>query len=465
VTLKFGTDGVRGVANAELTPELVLALGRAAARVLARPPQAPGAAARMSFFIGRDTRASGAFLQAALAAGLASEGVDVRDVGVLPTPGLAALSAAHEVPAAMISASHNPYPDNGIKFFAAGGRKLKDETEEHLEQELASVLGPPGQASPAGGSTGSARTGAAVGRVLLDPESVDWYRTHLVACLEGRSLQGIRVAIDTANGAASIIAGDVLRLAGADVIGTLAAEPDGCNINDGCGSTDPRALQAAVTASGADIGLAFDGDADRVVAVDGTGQPVDGDHLLALFAIDLQARGRLAADTVVVTVMSNLGFRLAMQERGISVLETQVGDRYVLGALDERSLSLGGEQSGHIIFRDLATTGDGILTGLLLLDLVVRQGRGLAEMTSDAMLRLPQVLRNVPVADRAGLARADGVWSEVAKMEASLAGRGRILLRPSGTEPLVRIMVEAPSEAEAEAVAEGLAEVVTRLLG
>ena len=257
----------------------------------------------------------------------------------------------------------------------------------------------------------------------------------------------------------------MLRLAGAEVIATLAAEPDGCNINDGCGSTDPRALQAAVTASGADLGLAFDGDADRVIAVDGSGELVDGDHLLALFAMDLRARNRLAADTVVVTVMANLGFRLAMEARGISVLETQVGDRYVLEALDERALSLGGEQSGHIIFRDLATTGDGVMTGLLLLDLVVRQGRALAELASDAMVRLPQVLRNVPVADRAGLACADGVWTEVARMEARLQGRGRILLRPSGTEPLVRIMVEAPSEAEAEAVAEGLAEVVTRLLG
>jgi phosphoglucosamine mutase len=419
----------------------------------------------MSFFIGRDTRASGPLLQAALAAGLASEGVDVRDVGVLPTPGLAALSAAHQLPAAMISASHNPFPDNGIKFFAAGGRKLNDETEEQLEHELTAVLDASGQALPADGSGSSAPTGDFVGRVRLDPASVDWYRTHLVASLEGRSLQGIQVAIDTANGAASVVATEVLRAAGADVIATLAAEPDGCNINDGCGSTHPGALQATVTASGADVGLAFDGDADRVIAVDGTGQLVDGDQLLALFAIDLQARGRLAAGTVVVTVMTNLGLRLAMQARGISVLETQVGDRYVLEALDERGLSLGGEQSGHIIFRDLATTGDGILTGLLLLDLVARRGRTLAAMTSDAMVRLPQVLRNVPVADRAGLACADGVWSEVAKMEGSLEGRGRILLRPSGTEPVVRIMVEAPSESEAEEVAKGLAEVVTRLLG
>jgi phosphoglucosamine mutase len=465
VTLKFGTDGVRGLANAELTPELVLALGRASARVLVQGQEAPAAARPRSFFIGRDTRASGPLLQAALAAGLASEGVDVHDVGVLPTPGVAALSAAHEWPAAMISASHNPFPDNGIKFFAAGGRKLSDETEQQLEHELAELLAGAGQEAAVGGPVRPGPTGAWVGRVVVDERSVDWYRRHLVACLEGRSLHGIRIAIDAANGAASFIAGDVLRLAGAEVIATLAAEPDGCNINDGCGSTDPRALQAAVTTCGADLGLAFDGDADRVIAVDGRGELVDGDHLLALFALDLQARGRLAADTVVVTVMANLGFRLAMEARGISVLETQVGDRYVLEALDERALSLGGEQSGHIIFRDLATTGDGVMTGLLLLDLVMRQGRALAELASAAMVRLPQVLRNVSVADRAGLACADGVWTEVARMEARLQGRGRILLRPSGTEPLVRIMVEAPSEAEAEAVAEGLADVVTRLLG
>jgi phosphoglucosamine mutase len=365
----------------------------------------------------------------------------------------------------MISASHNPFPDNGIKFFAAGGRKLSDETEQQLEHELAEVLAAPGQEPVAGTLVPSAPTGTGVGRVVVDERSVDWYRSHLVACLEGRSLHGIRIAIDAANGAASFIAGDVLRQAGADVIATLAASPDGCNINDGCGSTDPRALQAAVTRSGADLGLAFDGDADRVLAVDGRGELVDGDHLLALFAIDLQARGRLASDTVVVTVMTNLGFRLGMEARGISVFETQVGDRYVLEALDERALSLGGEQSGHIIFRDLATTGDGVMTGLLLLDLVVRQDRTLAELAADAMVRLPQVLLNVAVVDRAGLARADGVWTEVARMEARLQGRGRVLLRPSGTEPLVRIMVEAESQGEAEAVAEGLAEVVTRELG
>jgi phosphoglucosamine mutase len=460
VALKFGTDGVRGVANAELTPEFVLALGRAAARVLGSPAGSGRPGRPRAFVIGRDTRASGPLLQAALAAGVASEGLDVRDVGVLPTPGVAALSAAYEIPAAMISASHNPFSDNGIKLFASGGRKLADETEQRLEQELAAVLA---------ATTVSRQppTGAAVGQVLLDHQSVDWYRDYLVAALEGRSLGGIRVAIDCANGAATFTAGEVLRRAGADVVTSLAAEPDGCNINEGSGSTDPQALQAAVTAAHADAGLAFDGDADRVIGVDNTGQLVDGDQLLALFATDLQARGRLAGDTVVVTVMTNLGFRLAMRERGISVCETQVGDRYVLEALDERELSLGGEQSGHIIFRDVATTGDGVLTGLLLLDLVVRQGRSLADLSEAAMVRLPQVLRNVQLADRDGLnsASAAGLWKEVANLEATLAGRGRVLLRPSGTEPLVRIMVEAPTQEEADAAADRLAEVVTRLLG
>ncbi|HSS09596.1 MAG TPA: phosphoglucosamine mutase [Acidimicrobiales bacterium] len=459
MALKFGTDGVRGVANAELTPELVLALGRAAARVLGGPTGA--------FLIGRDTRASGPLLQSALAAGLASEGLEVRDLGVLPTPGVAAVSTAYGMPAAMISASHNPFSDNGIKLFGAGGRKLTDDTEKRLEQELAAVLGE-SQGAPAsrlGGPAVLPPTGAAVGRVVLDREAVEWYERQLVASLEGRSLRGIRVAIDCANGSATGTASDVLRQAGADVVATLFAEPDGCNINDGCGSTDPGALQAVVTSTKADVGLAFDGDADRVIAVDHNGQLVDGDHLLALFAIDMKARGRLASDTVVVTVMTNLGFRLGMQERGISVRETQVGDRYVLEALDEGGLSLGGEQSGHIIFRDLATTGDGVLTGIQLLDLVSRQGKPLAELTDEAMVRLPQVLRNVPVADRDSLASAETVWAEVAHLEAALAGRGRVLLRPSGTEPLVRIMVEAPTEAEADSTAEKLAEVVTRALG
>jgi phosphoglucosamine mutase len=477
VTLKFGTDGVRGVANADLTPELVLALGRAAALVLAPLTGDGDRQTRPAFLIGRDTRISGPLLQAALAAGLASEGVEVRDLGVMPTPGVAALSAACGTPAAVISASHNPFGDNGIKLFAAGGRKLTEQVEEQLEAELAAVLdagaagaavlagaGRPGVTGPAAGEEGPP-TGAGVGRLVADADGLGWYERQLVASLEGRRLGGIRVAIDCANGSASVTAAQVLGRAGADVIAILAAEPDGTNINDGCGSTDPRRLQAAVIEGAADVGLAYDGDADRVIAVDHTGAIVDGDQLIALCALDLRERGRLAEDTVVVTVMTNLGFRLAMEQHGISVQVTQVGDRYVLEALDRGGWSLGGEQSGHVVFRDLATTGDGVLTGLQLLDLVARRGRTLAELAKDAMVRLPQVLVNVRVADRKGLDVAASVWAEVAAVEAALGRSGRVLLRPSGTEPLVRVMVEAPTEGEAQAAAGRLVQAVTRALG
>jgi phosphoglucosamine mutase len=455
VTLKFGTDGVRGVANIDLTPELVLALGRAAARVLGGEGEG-----RPVFLIGRDTRISGPLLQAALSAGLASEGAEVRDLGVLPTPGVAALSAARNTPAVMISASHNPFPDNGIKLFAAGGRKLADDTEDRLEAELSAILAGQGAKLPA-----DRPAGLGVGRVLPDEESLGWYEEHLVASLQGRRLGGIRVALDCANGAASVTAADVFTRAGADVVAVLAADPDGVNINDGCGSTAPGRLQATVVEQGADVGLAFDGDADRVIAVDQTGALVDGDQLIALCALDLRARGRLADDTVVVTVMTNLGFRLAMEEHGIRVHETQVGDRYVLEALDRGNWSLGGEQSGHVIFRDLATTGDGVLTGLQLLDLVVRQDRRLADLASTAMARLPQVLCNVKVANLGGLAGAESVWAAVADVEVELGETGRVLLRPSGTEKLVRVMVEAPTEAQAEAATAKLVVAVTAALG
>jgi phosphoglucosamine mutase len=487
VTVRFGTDGLRGLANAELTPELVVALGRAAARVLARPGR--------SFLVGRDTRVSGPLLQAALSAGLAAEGVDVWDLGVLPTPAVAALSADRDVPAAVISASHNPFADNGIKLFAAGGSKLPDDVEGRLEAELDAVLGavasaPPGGAGAAGrgpdqgsgsddgspapdgsgtddGSPdgdGSAPTGTAVGRLRADPGAASWYQGHLLAALTGR-LDGIRVAVDCANGAAAGIAPAVLSQAGAEIVAVLGGEPDGFNINAGCGSTYPAGLQAAVIAHRADVGLAFDGDADRVIAVDERGGLVDGDQLIALFALDLRARGRLAGDTVAVTVMTNLGFRQAMQAHGVRVHETGVGDRYVLEALDLGGWSLGGEQSGHIIFRDVATTGDGILTGMFLLGLVLRQGRPLAELAAAAMTRLPQVLCNVRIGDRLGLEDATAVWAEVAGLEAELGGRGRVLLRPSGTEPVVRVMVEAPTEAEAQAAAARLVDVVIRCLG
>jgi phosphoglucosamine mutase len=459
VTLKFGTDGVRGVANAELTPELVLCLGRAAGRVLGGSGREP------AFLVGRDTRISGPLLQAALAAGLASEGFEVRDLGVVPTPAVAALSAADGLPAAMISASHNPYQDNGIKLFAAGGRKLSDETEDRLEAELAAIVaGPSG--SRGQGSTGQGvPTGAGIGRLCPDPSGVDRYELQLIRSLEDRRLGGLRVAVDCANGAAFITAPDVLRQAGADVVAVLGVDPDGTNINGGCGSTEPGLLRDAVIRHRADAGLAFDGDADRVIAVDHTGALVDGDQLLALFAVDMRERGRLAEDTVVVTVMTNLGFRLAMQDRGIRVEVTQVGDRHVLEALDRHGWSLGGEQSGHVIFRDLATTGDGVLTGLALLDLMARSGRRLADLSDTAMTRLPQVLRNVLVENRDGLDGAEAVWAEVAAVEAELKGQGRVLLRSSGTEPYIRVMVEAPTEAAAEEAATRLAAVVSRSLG
>jgi phosphoglucosamine mutase len=446
VTLRFGTDGVRGVANTDLTPELVVALGRAAARVLGG----------RRFLIGRDTRISGPMLEAALAAGLMAEGADVEYVGVLPTPGVAWLSAFHEVPAAMISASHNPFADNGIKFFVAG-RKLPDDVEERLEREIDALLGDTDVAGR--------RTGDALGaRHVLERAEVGRYGDALISTLEGRTLDGLHVVLDCAHGAASAVAPEVFARAGATV-DVIHDAPDGKNINDGAGSTHPEALQRAVVERGADVGLAFDGDADRVLAVDHEGTLVDGDHLIALCAYDLRDRGILADDTVVVTVMTNLGFRLAMEERGISVVETQVGDRYVLEALEDRRLSLGGEQSGHVIFADLATTGDGLLTGLQVLDAVRRSGRPLADLARSAMTRLPQVLRNVRVADRDGLEGATGLWDDVRSVEEELGGRGRVLIRPSGTEPVIRVMVEAPTEDRAESSVARLCESVQRALG
>ena len=445
MTLKFGTDGVRGVATAELTPERTMALGRAAARGLGGD----------CFLLGRDTRISGPLLQAALTAGLAAEGAGVVDLGVVPTPAVAARSQEQDRPAAMISASHNPFPDNGIKFFAPGGRKLTDDVEARLEAELQAILaGPSGAPAPSGGE---------VGRVRADAATADWYAERVVATLEGRRLDGLTVVLDCAAGAASGVAPAAVRAAGATVH-VIHDDPDGTNINDGCGSTHPQSLQREVVARGADVGLAFDGDADRVLAVDHEGGLVDGDHLLALCALDRRDRGLLAHDTVVVTVMTNLGFRLAMAERGVHVVETAVGDRYVLEALEAGGYSLGGEQSGHVIFRDLATTGDGLLTGLQLLDLVRRSGRPLRQLAAEAMIRLPQVLRNVKV-DRRLSDVAELVSDDVAAVEAELGDRGRVLIRPSGTEPLVRVMVEAPTDAQAEASAARLVAAVERVCG
>ncbi len=419
-----------------------MALGRAAARVLGGE----------RFVVGRDTRISGPLLQAALSAGLAAEGAGVADLGVVPTPAVAWLSAADDVPGAVISASHNPYPDNGIKFFAAGGRKLSDELEARLEAELDRTLH-----APAPGPTGDG-----VGRV--EPfDGRHRYADGLVGMLAPGRLSGLRVVVDCANGAASEVAPDVLRRLGASVE-VIGDHPDGLNINAGCGSTAPQQLQREVLNRGADCGLAFDGDADRVLAVDHRGELVDGDQLIAVCAVDRHRRGLLADDTVVITVMSNLGFRQAMADHGIRLVETDVGDRYVLEALEKGGWVLGGEQSGHIVFRDLATTGDGLLTALQVLDVVARTGRPLADLAS-VMTRRPQVLTNVRIVRRQQVQDHDEVRAAVREVEAALAGHGRVLIRPSGTEPVVRVMVEAPSRDQAQRAAESLAEAIGRAVG
>ncbi|PZS15881.1 MAG: phosphoglucosamine mutase [Acidimicrobiales bacterium] len=447
----FGTDGVRGLANAELTPELALSLGRAAARVLGKG----------GFVVGRDTRRSGPMIQAALMAGLASQGADVADAGVLPTPGVAHLCAHRGLAGAVISASHNSFADNGVKLFGPGGTKLSEKAEAAVSAELGDL----GVAAAEACEDPNRPTGPAVGWISSDADGVEHYRAHLLRALEGRRLTGVRVVLDCARGAASGLAASVFAGLGADVVGVLADNPDGTNINEDCGSTCPDALQQAVVERRADVGLAFDGDADRVVAVDERGGLVDGDQLLALFAPDLRARGQLLGGAVVVTVMANLGLHQAMAAQGIGVREVAVGDRNVLVGLEEGDLALGGEQSGHIIFRERATTGDGILTGLLLADLVSRRGRPLSELAGEAMTRLPQELVNVRVGDPGQLAGAEQVWAAVAAAGSSLGRSGRVVVRASGTEPLVRVMVEAPTREQAVELSTQLAAVVGRELG
>ena len=446
MSLRFGTDGVRGLAGAELSPELVLTLGRAAARVLGSG----------IFVVGRDTRVSGPMLQAALSAGLAAEGADVVDLGVIPTPGVAAVAAGRGVAAAVISASHNPYHDNGVKLLAPGGTKLTDDQEKLVEAEMRDL----------GAARGDrATTPSRIGSVGADPDALGWYCQRVVGNLDGRTLEGMKVALDCANGAATATAERILAAAGADVVEVLAAQPDGFNINAGSGSTDPSGLAGAVRASGADAGLAFDGDADRVIAVDEHGEVIDGDRLLALFAVDLKGRGRLAGDTLVATVMSNLGLENAMQAAGIRVHRTPVGDRNVLEALDGNGWSLGGEQSGHIIFRDHATTGDGVLSGLMLLDLVRRSGRKLSDLAGEAMVSLPQVLLNVEVPAGSQAVSSSQVTEAVRAVEAELGSGGRVVLRASGTEPLVRVMVEAGTEDVAQVAARRLVDAVREAAG
>nr|WP_145482834.1 MULTISPECIES: phosphoglucosamine mutase [Streptomyces] len=448
----FGTDGVRGVANADLTAEMALGLSVAAAHVLAEAGTFAGH--RPKAVVGRDPRASGEFLQAAVAAGLASAGVNVLLVGVLPTPAVAHLTGALGADlGVMLSASHNAMPDNGIKFFARGGHKLADELEDRIEAVYESHRH---------GEPWERPTGAGVGRLRSYDEGFEQYVGHLLSVLPNR-LDGLKIVLDEAHGAASGVSPEVFTRAGAQVV-TIGAEPDGLNINDGCGSTHLGLLKAAVVEHGADLGIAHDGDADRCLAVDHTGEEVDGDQILAVLALAMRERSALRADTVVATVMSNLGFKLAMEKAGIQLVQTAVGDRYVLEEMKQHGYALGGEQSGHVIILDHATTGDGTLTGLLLAARVAQSGRSLRELAS-VMERLPQVLVNVPDVDKSRVRTSADLAAAVTEAERELGSTGRVLLRPSGTEPLVRVMVEAADIEQARSVASRLADAVKSALG
>ncbi|HNE88862.1 MAG TPA: phosphoglucosamine mutase [Actinomycetota bacterium] len=434
----FGTDGVRGLANRDVTAELALDLSVSAAHILSE------VGSRRTAVVGRDPRASGEFLQAAVTAGLASAGVDVIDVGVLPTPAVAFLTKVRRADlGVMLSASHNAMPDNGIKFFNADGNKLADQIEEQIEARLREDWDRP--------------TGDAVGRIVRDDAADTEYIGHLLSSIT-TPLDGLTVVVDGANGAASLVGPVTYREAGADVI-EIHCRPDGYNINDGCGSTHIEDLQQAVREHGADLGIAHDGDADRCLAVDAEGNLVDGDQLMAIIALSLRDQSRLVKDTVVATVMANLGFKQAMQREGIEVVETAVGDRYVLEAMLESGYILGGEQSGHVVMTEHATTGDGILTALQVMSRMAATGKSLAELAA-VMDRLPQVLVNVAGVDKNAVDSNATVARAVADAETRLGDTGRVLLRKSGTEPLVRVMVEAPDEATAESVAAALADVV-----
>ncbi|MCC6375859.1 MAG: phosphoglucosamine mutase [Microbacteriaceae bacterium] len=443
----FGTDGVRGLANQTLTVELALRRAQAAAVVLGRGRYASERRAtghRPMAVLARDPRVSGEFIGAAVAAGLASSGVDVFDAGVIPTPALAFLVADHDADfGVMVSASHNPAPDNGIKFFAAGGVKLPDEVEDRIE---AALNDPP-----------VAPIGADVGRIQRFSDAEDRYLLHLLGTMHNR-LDGLKVVLDCANGAASGVSPDAFRNAGAEVI-LIGAEPDGININAGVGSTHLEHLKSAVIQHGADLGIAHDGDADRALAVDASGNSIDGDQIMAILALSLKERGELAENTLVTTVMSNLGLREAMSKAGIGLIETKVGDRYVLEALVANSLSLGGEQSGHVIMTKHATTGDGVLTGLHLAAELTRTGKSLAELAS-VMTIYPQTMVNVKDVDHESLTDDEAIAQAVVVAQKRLGDRGRVLLRPSGTEPLVRVMVEASDQELADEIAHALAEVV-----
>ncbi|MBP2584139.1 phosphoglucosamine mutase [Streptomyces sp. PvR006] len=448
----FGTDGVRGVANADLTAELALGLSVAAAHVLAEAGTFEGH--RPTAVVGRDPRASGEFLEAAVVAGLASAGVDVLRVGVLPTPAVAHLTGVLGADlGVMLSASHNAMPDNGIKFFARGGHKLADELEDKIEAVYEEHRT---------GAPWERPTGSGVGRVRDYDEGFDTYVAHLLAVLPNR-LDGLKVVLDEAHGAAARVSPEAFTRAGAQVV-TIGAEPDGLNINDGCGSTHLGLLKAAVVEHGADLGIAHDGDADRCLAVDAAGNEVDGDQILAVLALAMREAGALRGDTVVATVMSNLGFKLAMEREGLNLVQTAVGDRYVLESMKEHGFALGGEQSGHVIVLDHATTGDGTLTGLMLAARVAATGKSLADLAG-VMERLPQILINVPDVDKSRVKTSGDLAAAVTAAESELGSTGRVLLRPSGTEPLVRVMVEAADIEQARAVAQRLADVVKSALG
>ena len=441
----FGTDGVRGLANGLITAELALKISQAAARVLGGEARSVGR--RPKAVLARDPRISGQFLASSVAAGLASAGVDVYDAGVIPTPAAAFLTADIDADfGVMISASHNPAPDNGIKIFAAGGHKLDDKIEDAIEQAM--------------GEEPLLPLGAAVGHVTRFADAEDRYLVHLLKSMPNK-LNGLTVVVDCANGAASSVSPDAFRDAGAKVI-VIGADPDGININEGCGSTHLSALQAAVIEHKADAGVAHDGDADRCLMVDHTGAIVDGDQIMAILALSMKARGELARNTLVATVMSNLGLKIAMKEAGITMLETAVGDRYVLEEIRENGYTLGGEQSGHVILSHYATTGDGVLTGMRVMAEVAKSGKSLHELAGQISI-YPQVLINVKGVDRTRVSD-EVVQAAVQEAEADLGETGRVLLRASGTEPVIRVMVEAAEMGQAQGWADRIARVVTKQL-
>ncbi|MFM8211567.1 MAG: phosphoglucosamine mutase [Actinomycetes bacterium] len=438
----FGTDGVRGCANKDLTPELVFSLGKSASLVIAKQH----GKGRASAVVGRDPRASGEMLEAALIAGLATVGVDVLKVGVLPTPAIAYLTQYYKADLGVVlSASHNVFSDNGVKFFSKDGKKLPDEVEDEIEKNLETKVPHP--------------TGSEVGRVKEMADAYEAYLSHLLETVETGALKGLKVVVDCANGAASDVAPDLYQRAGAEVIAIHNA-PNGININDNCGSTHMGSLIERVKKEKADLGIAHDGDADRCLAVDELGNIIDGDHILALLAKDFKNSKQLTAETVVSTVMANLGFKLAMKNESISIIETQVGDRYVLEAMEEKNYILGGEQSGHVIMRNYSTTGDGLLTALQLMNVVATEKKSLSSI-SQIVKKYPQILINVSDVDKSKI-NNDKLQEAVKKAELSLNQKGRVLLRPSGTESLIRVMVEAETQDIAEKIAKELAEVVKK---